>query len=83
MNYPLPRLSRVIANASKAVTDTAKTAIAERRIIVDDAIQKSRLSFCQTCEYYRDDGRCAHAGCGCFVKFKTYLYSQRCPAGKW
>ena len=83
MSYPLPRISRIIANASKAVKDTAKTAITERRVIVDEQTQKSRLSFCQACEYYRDDGRCAHTGCGCFVKFKTYLYAQRCPAGKW
>ena len=32
------------------------------------------------CDQY-DSGKCN--ACGCFVKFKTKLDSERCPLGKW
>ena len=84
MSYPLPKMSAMIANASKAVKGVAVRALKRDAIKADDKTIKSRLSFCQTCEYYRpEDSRCAHEKCGCYLRFKTWLHSQKCPAGKW
>lgn len=84
MSYPLPKISRVIANASASIKDSLLVGARTGRFKVDEATQKSRLSFCQDCDYYRpEDSRCSHPACGCYVRLKAWLYSQRCPAGKW
>lgn len=84
MSYPLPKMSTMIVNASRAVKDVTGGVLKRHAIKANDETIKSRLSFCQTCEYYRsEDERCSHQKCGCFVKFKTWLHSQKCPAGNW
>lgn len=84
MSYPLPKISRIISNAGKAVKKAASTAITTGRLKVDQKTAKSRLSFCQGCEYYIQDAeRCSHESCGCYVRIKAWMYSERCPAGKW
>ena len=51
-------------------------------------VQKKRMELCQECP---KAVRCApHAppvcfckACGCYLKHKTRLKSERCPMGKW
>ena len=47
----------------------------------DAATTAQRLSKCATCPEKTKLGRCRL--CGCFVRLKTRLATEACPAGKW
>lgn len=47
---------------------------------VSSDLAKHRLSVCKQCPFYKR-GRCQI--CGCFMRAKTSIESERCPLGKW
>jgi hypothetical protein len=84
MSYPLPKMSTMISNATQAAKVVSRDALRHGKFKADPELKKSRLSFCQACEYYRpQDERCSHDRCGCFVKLKTWMNASKCPDGKW
>lgn len=40
-----------------------------------------RLAICKPCPYRTRDNRCS--SCGCFIKAKVRVPSEKCPNGKW
>lgn len=49
---------------------------------VSPEIQKQRYDICLSCEkLYKPANTCKL--CGCFMKAKTWLPRQACPANKW
>ena len=82
----MPGAGRMALNFAKAAVKAAKGAAAGRGISADSEMIERRRAICHSNEcgfYVRETERCAHKNCGCFLKFKTYLSSQRCPDGRW
>lgn len=55
--------------------------------IITAADLATRQERCKCCQFWQPQaraglGRCAHGRCGC-TKFKPWLATQTCPAGKW
>ena len=40
-----------------------------------------RMAICRKCPSMTRDKRCVH--CGCFLKLKTRVPTEKCPTGKW
>jgi hypothetical protein len=74
---PLPGLVRQAVNLAGAVVQHvvagAPPASEEER--------ERRLAICRanTCGFYREIDRCAHAKCGCHLEIKASWADQRCP----
>lgn len=76
---------RLVGNALRALGDTVASLADGKPLTVGDAEKTRRRAACDACEAYYDAeaGRCLHPACGCFLRAKTWLTSQRCPAGEW
>jgi hypothetical protein len=48
--------------------------------LVSNEELETRLSFCNTCEYLKND---ACSICTCKVKLKTKWTTEKCPINKW
>jgi hypothetical protein len=80
----LPRTREMAANASRAVGRVIGGVARAEPLRVPPGVKAERMEICQACERFRpEDERCAHPGCGCYLRLKTWLVSERCPAGKW
>lgn len=85
----LPGKRALVANAARAVVRNVGAAVQGNAPAADQAEIERRLATCRACELYvpgKDDaaaGRCGHEKCGCYLKFKTWLRAESCPAGKW
>jgi hypothetical protein len=45
-------------------------------------IREERMNICNSCEHlFKPTTTCKK--CGCFMKLKTYLPTQKCPLNKW
>jgi hypothetical protein len=65
---------------AKAVVSGIKSMSSGEVILVDEAIQKERMSICTSCDFHvvtLKKSRCRV--CGCFLKLKTSLRDQECP----
>ena len=52
------------------------------KLLVPDEVAKQRFDICLQCEHlYHKTNTCKL--CGCFMKIKTTLSNQTCPAKKW
>lgn len=50
--------------------------------IAEESIYQKRLEVCNNCEWFDHEAeRCRK--CGCFVKIKARLMSDKCPLNKW
>ena len=83
LDRPLPSIVSMARNASRAVLRAGLAAVTTGGVRVDETEQARRLDVCRACEWFRADERCAHPRCGCWIKAKTWLRSERCPAGRW
>lgn len=81
----LPPLHKQMMNAGKAVIRNIGQAIKPGEAVrAPELVREERLRICEACEFYRaTDERCSHSSCGCFVRVKTFLLAEKCPAGKW
>jgi hypothetical protein len=76
----LPSALRMAWNLAKAllefVADGCRTVTREQ--------YEERLRICDGCELLlRDQWRCTHSSCGCFLKAKVMGRVWKCPLGKW
>ena len=85
-NPPLPSLPNLAMNAGKAVARNIvhilKTGTIKK---TEEEIDRCH-AICLKCPsdlYRQKDNRCAHSACGCFLKSKTWLKAEHCPAGHW
>ncbi len=56
----------------------------DKTLLAPKVIAESRLTICKLnrCGKYRKSlAMCKE--CGCFLKLKTYITSQKCPLGHW
>lgn len=80
----LPSRARQAVNFAKAARDTIREAVTTGRVMVETEEQLKRKAICLACETFNaDKERCAHPDCGCYMKLKTWLTSQKCPVNKW
>lgn len=84
---PDPKLPAVMAVARNATVAGARAAARLARhqpVLVEASRRDERLEICRACEWFRArDERCAHRRCGCYVRIKVRLTSERCPDGRW
>jgi hypothetical protein len=78
-----PTAAALAARGLAAVADWAAAGFA----LAGEVDLKARLTACEACPLWDPAaraglGRCKHGACGC-SKFKRWLASERCPAGKW
>jgi len=49
---------------------------------IETPLWKQRFAICEACpRLFKPTGTCME--CGCFMRVKTRIKSQRCPLGKW
>jgi hypothetical protein len=70
----------IAKNAGIAVKDAIAYAVEHGHIALEESKVQERLSICASCEYLNGQ-RCR--ACGCFVKAKAALASEKCPKNKW
>jgi len=75
-----PPFTTQLKTAAKAVARIAEAAVSGKPITVKSAEVERRASICGTCDEYHK-GRCRL--CGCRLKAKRRLATEKCPAGKW
>lgn len=82
---PYPSLAKMAGNAAAAMADVAKGWFKGGQVRVAKEEQERRFAICQSCTEWFDPEkeRCRHPRCGCYMRLKTWLASQRCPIGKW
>lgn len=81
----LPPLTRRLRNATAAAIAVGKGAVAgEFRVTREERALRENICRTQCPEWHRpSDHRCAHPACGCWLRLKTWLSRQACPAGFW
>jgi hypothetical protein len=71
-----------LKNLSETVTDSFGELAKGNNIFVEQQIQQTRMSTCQSCEDFNaKTTQCKK--CGCFMSAKTRLKTASCPVGKW
>ena len=75
----------VIPNPFKAIAAAWRVAVAlilRRPTIADELTRNIRDEKCRGCPRYEAAfEQCRE--CGCFIKLKTLLRTEKCPLGKW
>lgn len=80
----MPPVHRVAGNFARAVVRTVSHVVKTGKVVITREQQIQHEAICRGCEFFNaNNERCSHKLCGCCVKFKTWLRSQQCPAGKW
>lgn len=76
-----PKLGQMASTFAKAIVDETKYIVSGSGLLNQDEVNK-RIEVCNSCEFFvKDDKRCIK--CGCFIKIKARMRSQKCPIGKW
>ena len=79
----LPPLRLMLVNFAGAVARNT-TAALQGRLRVQATEATRRAALCRGCSFFRNvDVRCAHLGCGCYLRIKVWLAAEHCPAGQW
>ena len=85
-----PSLPRMAGNFGKAKSRVAVAAVRNESILAGDLLYQNRIEICagneilQKCEYYDSRmNRCRHRECGCFIKAKAKLLTEKCPESRW
>lgn len=84
----LPPKPALAANLARAAGRLVAGVAQGQAVRVSPADQARRKRICEACTgptgwYLPGMDRCAHPRCGCYLRFKTWLVSERCPEGKW
>jgi uncharacterized paraquat-inducible protein A len=75
------KLAQIVSNFATAIKDEAIATIHRDPLPNIEEIER-RMSICQECEFFLPkQKRCMK--CGCFLRWKTALRSQKCPIEKW
>lgn len=68
-------------NFTKALGRIILSILTLERIKATKITFKNRIGQCSECEYCINGKRCKL--CGCFIKTKAKLLTEKCPADKW
>lgn len=77
---PTPSLFQKARNLVSAAGRVTQAAASGQAITSSREEIKRRLEICEGCEFYKN-GTCQK--CGCVIRFKTKLATEKCPLGKW
>jgi len=79
-----PTLLKKVQNAAGAAGRVVKAAAQGKAVRVSEEEQNKRLAICKTnqCGQY-DSVKNVCKICGCLLKFKTMLATEKCPKGFW
>ena len=72
-------------NLAHAAAGVVRQAANTGRVLVSKDVVDLRKSICLDCTEFFNHGTamCDHPKCGCFIRAKTWLVAEKCPAGKW
>ncbi len=78
-----PTLTELAENFTGSMTGWASAGFP----VVSQAVYDERAAICATCDFWDPKarmgfGKCRHKKCGC-TRFKRWLVTEKCPAGKW
>jgi hypothetical protein len=77
-----PSVMTVIGNALGAASRAAANALHGRPIFVAQAQRDANMTVCETCDRFDPVAqKCLE--CGCFLAYKPWLKTEKCPLGKW
>ena len=76
-DHELPSFIQQAKNLMKSTAEHLRDG--KREVSNEQHIE--RLNICESCEFMRQDRRCAK--CGCFLDTKTKWRTSSCPIGKW
>ena len=80
----LPPVVQQARNLAAAVVTNVKSLARGAPALVDKETASARFRICEACDLYRpNDQRCGHPRCSCYLRFKTWLRAEKCPADKW
>lgn len=78
----LPSFMGMAKGLMGSVKDIAGGALQGDGLLVTDEVYNTRMSICQSCEFFRqDDKRCSQ--CGCFMEVKSKFKKTYCPVHRW
>ena len=75
-----------VANFTKAMGRAAKAFAVGEPVFVSTDEWKARLAVCGTCEHFQKATSTTQPTCGlcgCLVKLKAFLQTERCPDSRW
>lgn len=75
-----------VANFTKAMARAAKAFAVGEPVFVSTDEWKARLAVCRTCDHFQKATSTTQptcALCGCIVKMKAFLQTERCPDNRW
>jgi len=73
-----PSIGKQVVNAAGAAVRFVASGFAR----VDEAEALRRLAICQGCEHF-DAGQDRCRKCACWLAYKAYAKSEKCPVAKW
>jgi hypothetical protein len=77
-----PPILQQARNFVGALGRAAQTKLAQKPLKRSAEEIEALLAICHGCDQYdKDKARCFK--CGCYVRWKTMLTSERCPLNKW
>ncbi len=83
-NPPMPPLMQQAKNFTRAVVRNVSRMARGNAASVSPEVAAERIAICQKCELFNAKSeRCSHPKCACFLRLKTWLKAESCPAGKW
>ena len=84
-NPPMPSLQDRARNLGGAVQRVARRIVAGQSVLAEEGKQARRHAICREnrCGKYVDKAGGWCADCGCWMKAKVWLHSERCRLGFW
>ncbi len=82
----MPCCPPVVKNGLKAAGRALKALATGEQVLISKEETSARLKVCVACDRFRQATRVTGPRCeecGCFVKVKARLATERCPLGKW
>ena len=76
----MANLGKLAANFAGAVKRVTVAAVKGEDILADKLTKEGRRAICRLCDH-SSGSRCDE--CGCFIKEKTSLLTEKCPFDFW
>jgi hypothetical protein len=78
----LPSNMQMIKSLSSSLKNVSKALIKGEKVRLSKGEAEERMKICASCEeYIKEENRCNL--CGCYMRVKTRIATEKCPIGKW
>ena len=79
---PLPSNMQMMKNLSSSLKNASKALIKGEKVSLSKGEAEARMKICMSCEeYIKEENRCNL--CGCYMRVKTKIATEKCPIRKW